>query len=332
MKHWTPSELAILRHLREGFLSGRAGEQDYWLSEGELALYDATFAERIGWKWDAVLGELRERSWSPQSTHLLDWGCGSGVAGRRVLTSWPDRFKSLILYDRSSLALKYASDKARGDFPGLEVRTGLPPVIPPNTLLVVSHVVNELPGQEFERLLHFARQAREVIWVESGTHADSRRLIDVRERLREEMGVIAPCTHVARCGLLSDENARHWCHHFAPVPSEVFQDARWAELSREIGIDLRALPFSYLVMEQKDADMESDQGFSRVIGEPRSFKGYSKILSCQREGVAELILQKRDAPALLKKLQRGGGGSYRWTIEKGKIVKGAPFTPEKEAQ
>jgi len=329
MKHWTPKELSILRRLREGFLSGRAGDQDYWRSEEELALYDATYAERIGWKWDAVLRELQGRGWEPRSEHLLDWGCGSGVAGRRVLHAWPERFTSLTLHDRSPQALRYAAGRARGEFPKLAVETRLPSELPPNTLLVLSHVLNELPVAELERVLTLVQQAREVIWVEAGTHADSRRLIEVRERLSGAMTIVAPCTHAARCGLLTDANARHWCHHFAPVPPEAFQDARWAELSREIGIDLRALPYSYLVLEREGADRAIPEGFSRVIGEPRSFKGYSKVLSCQAEGVSEFMLQKRDAPELLKELHRGtGSGTYRWKLERGKIVQGTPLTPD----
>ncbi len=331
MKHWTPKQLATLRRLREGFLTGSAGNQDYWRSEEELALYNETFAERIGWKWDAVLGELQARGWEPRSEHLLDWGCGSGVANRRLLNAWPGRFKSLTLFDRSLLALRFAAARAKEIAPGVDVHMGLPSTLPPNTLVVLSHVVNELPDVELNRLTRLLSEAREIIWVEAGTHADSRRLIEVRERLKDKLQVIAPCTHSEQCGLMKEENARHWCHHFAQVPSSAFQDARWAELSREIGIDLRTLPYSFLVMDREGADRAMAPGYSRVIGEPRSFKGYSKVLSCQAEGVSDLMLQKRDAPALLKELHSGtGGGTYRWEIERGKIVKGTP--PGEEGQ
>lgn len=331
MKHFTPRDLSVLKRLREGFLSGRAGDRDYWRSEEELALYNETFAERIGWKWDAVLRELPRRGWEPQSRHLLDWGCGSGVAGRRVLHAWPDRFESLTLHDRSPQALRFTASRARAEFPSLKVQATLPDRLQPDTLLVLSHVINELPASELARLLSLAAQAREIIWVEAGTHADSRRLIEVRERMKETFAVIAPCTHSERCGLLSEENARHWCHHFAPVPPEAFQDARWAELSREIGIDLRALPYSFLVLDRQGAEKVAPAGFSRVIGEPREFKGYSKVLSCQAEDVSELMLQKRDAPELLKSLQKGERlALYQWSVERGKIVKGAPLIGDGE--
>ena len=74
-----------LARLRAAFLSGRPGDPDYWERDSDLASYDATFAQRIGWKWDFVLGDLAARGWRPPATTLTDWGCGSGVALRACL-------------------------------------------------------------------------------------------------------------------------------------------------------------------------------------------------------------------------------------------------------
>jgi len=82
---WTQLDWATLARLRDGFLSGNAARGPYWTSLNDLANYDLTYGERIGWKWDAVLRELRTRAWSPPAgLPILDWGCGSGIAGRRV--------------------------------------------------------------------------------------------------------------------------------------------------------------------------------------------------------------------------------------------------------
>jgi len=318
MNHFTPHELATLRELRERFLAGTAGAADYWESPEHLDLYDATFGERIGWKWDAVLDELRLRGWRPRATRLLDWGCGTGVAHRRVLARWP-QFPALALHDRSPRARLFSVEKAQLAFPELTVTWGAPAVTR-ETLLLVSHVINELAAKELEQLLDLARAAGEVIWVEAGTHADSRRLIDVRERLRDEFMPVAPCTHAGRCGLLAPKNAPHWCHHFAHPPSHIFQDARWAAFAREIGIDLRSVPYSFLVLARVRG-MEA--GYSRVIGEPRQAKGYTRVLSCQAEGVTEFVLQKRDAPELFRAARKDRlAPIYRWKLEGGKILNG----------
>ena len=323
MKHWTASEIVILCGLRERFLSATSDGSDYWQSEDELALYDATFGERIGWKWDAVLAELAARGWWPRSRRVLDWACGSGVAGRRVLAQW-SQLDSLALHDRSPLARWFAAQRARVEHPRVTICETSE--VDSETLLVLSHVLNELSAAELASLLALGRQAREIIWVEAGTHADSRRLItEVREALLPEFSVVAPCTHQARCGMLAAENAPHWCHHFAPVPSAIFQDARWAEFARELGIDLRALPYSFLVLERGAPSIQM-AGFSRVIGRPREAKGFTRVLSCQAEGVAEWVLQKRDAPDLFRAFHKGTAEpAYRWRIENGRIVAAEPL-------
>jgi ribosomal protein RSM22 (predicted rRNA methylase) len=320
-KHFTSHDLATLRDLRERFLTGKAGAADYWLSPEHLELYDAMFAERIGWKWDAVLDELRLRGWQPRSTRVLDWGCGTGVAHRRVLAMWP-QFTALALHDRSPQARNFSVEKARLAFPQVPVSWETPAVTR-ETLLLVSHVINELPPKELDRLLALAAAAGEVIWVEAGTHADSRRLIEVRERLRSELTPIAPCTHAERCGMLAPKNASHWCHHFSRPPSAIFQDGRWTEFSKEMGIDLRSVPYSFLVLARS---APGPDGYSRVIGEAREAKGYARVLSCQTEGVAEFVLQKRDCPELFRAARKGQlAPLYRWRLEKGRIVEGTPL-------
>ena len=52
-----------LKSLRTIFLSETAGGQkDYWSSSRLLELYHETFAQRIGWKWDAVLKDFSAKA------------------------------------------------------------------------------------------------------------------------------------------------------------------------------------------------------------------------------------------------------------------------------
>jgi len=320
MKQWRNEEIAILRRLRERFLSRTPGA-DYWHSQKELTLYDITFAERIGWKWDAVLRELSRRGWQPKSERLHDWGCGTAIASRCVVRHWP-HFRAVSLHDRSALAARFGAQRLSEEAP--QVHVNIEGTIGRDALLLVSHVLNELSPAMLAELLADARHAREIIWVEAGTYADSRALIDLREQLLGNglFVAIAPCTHQNRCGLLSGENARHWCHHFSR-PSAAFQDSRWAEFGAELGIDLRSLPYSFLVLQRAEANVSVEAGYSRIVGAPRQFKGYSKVLSCQAEGVRELVLQKRDAPELFRNIRRGKAGTvYRWTLRDGKISAG----------
>ena len=85
---WETLDWPALDRLREGFLSGTAGAADYWRSASDVASYDLTYAQRIGWKWDAVLAALALRGWKPPAGPLVDWGCGSGIAHRCVLEAF----------------------------------------------------------------------------------------------------------------------------------------------------------------------------------------------------------------------------------------------------
>ncbi len=303
--NWDNLDWATLDRLRQAFLAGAGGAGVYWQQRSDVASYDLTFAQRIAWKWDAVLAELQLRGWVPPGGSVLDWGCGSGVASRCVVRAFgPDRFTSLQLFDRASLAMDFAADRARLAFPQLAVTTGTPGAGRIG-LLVLSHVLNELTEAGRAELMLLTEQADAVLWVEPGTHADSRGLIAMRERLRDDFVVVAPCTHQAACGLLTASNERHWCHDFAAPPAGLMADADWVRFGQRMGIDLRSLPYSFLVLERKGlrAVEERFSGWTRVVGAPRVYKGFAKLFACRAEGVRDLTLQKRDAPAVFKRMK-----------------------------
>ncbi len=341
--NWRELDWNALDRLRAGFLTGSAAKGPYWSSEKDLATYDLTYAQRIGWKWDAVLHELKLRNWSPRSTTLLDWGCGSGIAHRKILNAFPDApFTRVSVHDHSPLARNFARDAALKLRPTLTAKHHEPGEAP--GLLVLSHVLNELSAEAKRELLALCRSAEAIIWVEPGTHAVSRELAQWREQLRDSFDVVAPCTHQAACGLLTPENERHWCHFFAPPPANIYADSDWVKFGQRAGIDLRSLPYSFLVLENKhtrssalssttatteapprDAPASPGAGaeplLARVIGFPRTFKGYAKILSCEACGLCELTFQKRTDPKLFKALDDlEQPAIFRWERDADKIT------------
>lgn len=315
---------AALDRLRSVFLDRKPMKAAYWQSPSDLDSYDATLGERIGWKWDAVLGELQAKGWRLPAGPVLDFGCGSGVASRRVIAALgTEGLTALWLHDRSGMAVEFARKRAADAFPGLAVAAAGSAVLEgrdPIGTLVVSHVLSELPGRELRRLMTLAKRSQAVLWVEPGTSADSRALIEVREALRDQFQVLAPCTHRAQCGLLAAGNERHWCHHFARPPWEIFTDPEWAEFGRRMGVDLRSLPYSYLVLDRRDGS-ESPVGWSRVLGVPRTYKGYSKVFSCDAEGVHDLRLTRRVLPQVLDRLEDPAGPRlFRWRADGEDVV------------
>ncbi|MEO7932204.1 MAG: small ribosomal subunit Rsm22 family protein [Chthoniobacterales bacterium] len=289
----------ILRQMRKGFLNAQNGLADYWKTPAHLGLYDQFFAERIGWKWDAVLADLTSRAFEPNSNHVVDWGCGTGVATRRVLAQYPS-ITHVTLWDRSPLALRFATESIRQKFPNISF-VPWNPSSPPRAIYLLSHVLNELPESDLTPLISLlTSQAESILWVEPGTFAASRRLIAVREKLRSSFSLLAPCPHDGMCGLLVPENAPHWCHHFTRPPGWAHHDPDFSAFVRELEIDMSTVPYSYLVCGKSPVNRPAE----KVLGRPRFFKGHAKLLVCEPFVVTEKTVQKREDPAAFKALQK----------------------------
>ena len=306
-----------LDELRTSYLTGTAGETDYWKTEALLRGYDATFARRIAWKWQWVFGELDRRGWTPPAGTILDYGCGTGVAVREFMAKYPG-FTSVALHDKSPRALKFATETLRRDFPDITVSPRLPDTC---DVLLVSHVLTELDEAGMAELLAAAEKAQTVIIVEPGTHEASRRVIALREKLREVMQPVAPCVHSGNCGLLNSTNERHWCHFFVPPPNIVFTDGGWVKFGKIMGIDLRSLPLSFLVLDRR-SPAPLPAGSVRVLGKPRIYKAHVLLFGCDAAGVEEKRLTKRTDAAFVKATGKERTLTLqRWETKDGEITR-----------
>lgn len=329
---WASLDWNILERLREGFISGRAAEGPYWQSTNDLTHYDFTYAERIGWKWDHVLSELRQRGWRPPQGKLLDWGCGSGVAHRRMAEAWPSSVTGVRVFDHSTLAESFSIDRMADTHPTIETSSWERSET--ITTLTISHVLNELDEENAEDLMATIEAADAVIWVEPGTSDVAAQLVAWRERLRKQFTVVYPCPHQGTCGLTAPENARHWCHHFAAPPTGVFADSNWVKFGQRAGIDLRSLPYSALVLERTSARSESGSevpptSLGRIIGRPKVSKPYTRFLGCDAEQVQRLEMPKKLNPQLAKKLDRPNSPHlFQWKHDQGKVTAINPVNGE----
>lgn len=301
---WDTLDWTTLRRLRETFIAGTGGDRDYWLNERDLAGYDLTYGQRIGWKWHHVLRELSRRGWEPVDGPVWDWGCGTGVAVRAWLQHWkPDRNVNVLVSDRSTLAMQFARERIAAEFPGLHAQTAREPT-PPVATMLLSHVITELTDDQLTGLLARCASATTIVWVEPGTKTAADRLVRVRERLAGAFHPVAPCPHGAACGMLSGANDRHWCHHFAASPPEVYTSRNWTRFAQLAGVDLRVLPVSYLVLDKR-AMPSLPAGATRVIGAPRLYKGYARLLCCDATGVGERRLTRRVLPDRFREAKKG---------------------------
>lgn len=307
----TSDDWKKLQTLRDRFLHDAS--ENYWSTKRDLELYDLVFAPRIGWKWNAVLHNLSIIGWKPQSDKIIDWGCGTGVASREV-TSWSG-IKEVILIDQSPLALAFAKQHFNHSSITSTHHHVTDP-LPTSSLLLLSHVLGELSEQETSELATKAATVDEIIWVEPGSHEISRKLSQVRNfLLKAGHQVIAPCTHALSCPMLAPQQERHWCHFFASPPTEIFQSAFWYEVSHQLEIDLRSLPYSYLAFSRHHSSSWAPNA-ERLIGHPRSYKGYCKLFCCGGSGLHERTLQKRDNPDLFKRLiKHHEEGVFSWKLK-----------------
>lgn len=306
-----------LARLRTHFLKTHEGLADYWSSEELLSLYDETFAERIGWKWNFVLQDLERRAWRLPEGRLVDWGCGTGIASEKVLESTiGSAICDVSLFDRSVLALNFASKKLMRLFSHLRFHHGDNLDSP---TVLISHVLNELSDDDLSRLLKRLAHATCVIWVEPSQKQIASRLVEVRETLRPSFQIVAPCVHQAQCGMLLPKNARHWCHHFAKPPEEAFTESKWAKFSSALNIDLRDLSLSYLVLDKRPISPPAPN-LKRLIGNARLYKASATMLLCDEQGVGEVQLTKRDFPDVFKSFKKGNCPSLQAVeVENGRV-------------
>ena len=109
-------------------------------------------------------------------------------------------------------------------------------------------------------------------------------------------------------------------------------DSNWVRFSQRAGIDLRSLPYSFLVLERRGFREPvpglGTEDWSRVLGVPRVYKGFAKVLSCHSDGVCELELQKRESSSVFKSFKdRLPTTLWHWEVDGCRIRNPKPAFP-----
>jgi SAM-dependent methyltransferase len=294
-----------IQKLRQSYLDAKGFLPDYWQDDELLLAYDETLAQRIRWKWRAVIDVLPLPVEAFPKT-LVDWGCGTGGASREFLSMHPAHFERLILLDRSSRAVSFAARKVKSEHAKIVVDTKLSDVDEGFTLLI-SHVLSELPDEELRKLMPLVEAASVVLWVEAGRPQESRRLSTIRSQLMASHHFLAPCPHQDICGMLREGQEENWCHFKAPVPKEVHHSAFWRECAKQLGVDLRSLPVAYLFAQRLKVDSpRSDADELRILAGSRQYKGYTRFNACHRSGIIQAEFMKRHSKKIYEALAEPG--------------------------
>jgi hypothetical protein len=251
-----------------------------------------------------VLDDMERRGIEPPLGTLVDWGAGTGIATRAWLARFAGREWDVRLVERSAAARGFARERIAAEHPAATI--GERACAEPDVLLV-SHVLDELDEQGRDELVELARASRFVVWVESGAKGTARALSELRERLLDVHTPLAPCPHANACGVLAAGKEGDWCHHFARPAPEAFTTRHWALFSREMGIDMRSLPYSYLVLARKSAGAEAPAGRARILGRPEILKGRARLDVCEADGVRTLTFLERTDKKLFRALADAAG-------------------------
>ncbi len=294
--------LIRLHRLRELFLAEDRGDgamPDYWRDDDDLRAYDRVLAARIGWKWDAALAECEDRGWrhDAQAT-VLDFGCGTGIAARRFARRFGAR--EVLCHDRAPAAMRFAARALIADDDRLLARPAPDLTDVRADVLLISHVLGELDERGMQELQALITRCRRVLIVEPGNKATSRRLGELRALLLDQFAVIAPCPHASRCPAL--ERRDDWCHFFAAPPPEVFTTGDWVLTARELGIDLRALPYAFLALDREPSSGAAPP--HRLLGRPELGKHEHRVQLCTGAGLQQTRVGKRHDPVTFRALKK----------------------------
>lgn len=321
-----------LLELREYFLGNARGERDYWLVDGTLDSYDATFAQRIGWKWDFVMAEVLRARWAlPDGVAVCDWGCGTGIAGRSFLTALAGTtgshlpVRDFYLHDRSMAAMQYSRSRLEKAGRDLTVHSGLPPQ---KAFFLISHVATELSPEQFQSLIHVLEaRAEGFIWVEPGAYGPSRALLQVHRHFLGQLFPWAPCPGMFSCPMQAADRWDDWCHQFAHPPVEVFQDPFWAAFAEIMGVDLRSLPVSFLCMDRRKPAL-NDPSLCRFLGRPHRLKYQMEVTACHQGAIKDIVIPKRSFPDQYKAFKKGHFSSMMSLEESGSILQSCEELPD----
>jgi ribosomal protein RSM22 (predicted rRNA methylase) len=163
----------------------------------------------------------------------------------------------------------------------------------PADLVVVSYVLGELREPVAARL--WAETADTIAFVEPGTPAGYRRVLDVRDAVLAAGGfTVAPCPHDLPCPLRADD----WCHFAARLPrSRLHRRAKGADLGWE---DEK---LSYAVLSREPVAKAP----ARIIRHPQPRSGHVNLVTCEPDGIHQRTISRKQG-ALYKRARDAAWG------------------------
>ena len=145
------------------------------------------------------------------------------------------------------------------------------------------------------RPLLWAQAADTIVFVEPGTPAGYRRVLDARAAVLAAGGhTVAPCPHDLPCPLPPDD----WCHFAVRLPrSKLHRAAKGVELGYE---DEK---FSYAALSREPVPRAA----ARIIRQPQIRSGHVNLVTCEPDGIHERTISRKQG-ALYKEARGAAWG------------------------
>jgi ribosomal protein RSM22 (predicted rRNA methylase) len=233
---------------------------------------------------------LQRPEWRPRS--VLDVGAGTGAATWAALEQWPS-LAELTLVEVEPAML----DAGRELLPDASwVAGNVEAARGPADLVLCSYVLGELANAAGAALHLWDQAADAVAFVEPGTPAGYRRVLDARAAVLAAGGhTVAPCPHDLPCPLPADD----WCHFAARLPrSKLHRRAKGADLGWE---DEK---FSYAVLSREPVSPAA----ARIIRRPVARSGYVELVTSDADGAVRERRVAKSAGAAYKQARKAGWG------------------------
>ena len=168
----------------------------------------------------------------------------------------------------------------------------------PADLILLSYVLNEIPGSDLEKILDRLWDATKqaLVIIEPGTPAGFELILKIRDYLlKSGARIAAPCPHDLTCPL---KDTSLWCH----MSARIERSSLHRKIKPDATMGYEDEKFSYIVATRLPAARPS----ARVIGHPHGQKLISLEL-CEQSGTAATrVLSKRDEDyKIAKKLEWG---------------------------
>ena len=128
----------------------------------------------------------------------------------------------------------------------------------------------------------WVRAADTIAFVEPGTPAGYRRILDARAAVIEAGGfTVAPCPHDLACPLPADD----WCHFAVRLPrSKLHRRAKGVELGYE---DEK---FSYAVLSREPVPKAA----ARIIRQPQVRSGHVHLVTSEPDGIHRRTVSRKE--------------------------------------